>query len=316
MFRYYSSLAVLILMCSVGFVAVAGRQQPVTKQSTVVIPANGSSAKANEVARIDHDAALWERSIAENTRLQNEMDWIFGGKHQTGWSLYSLLIAQNIGAGDAKPQTPEFAAAVAQWQRQHQVSGNSGVIDVSTWGELMQEFQSRRIKDRQPSEHLVTIPIEDCYDETRELELRKVDLATYEAYKRMVAAAIVDLSKDPRTAEGLTSSNKFLKIISAYRSPEYQAELRRRSPNATSAALAVSSPHSTGKALDIYVGGVPTSTENGNRAIQVATPVYQWLVKNAIRFGFRPYFYEPWHWEYNPSAESPEKTASAKTEVR
>ena len=23
-----------------------------------------------------------------------------------------------------------------------------------------------------------------------------------------------------------------------------------------------------------------------------------WLVQNADKFGFRPYFYEPWHWEY------------------
>jgi LAS superfamily LD-carboxypeptidase LdcB len=25
---------------------------------------------------------------------------------------------------------------------------------------------------------------------------------------------------------------------------------------------------------------------------------YRWLVRNAERFGFCPYFYEPWHWEY------------------
>src|SRR5882724_7471430 len=313
MVRYVFSLVLLILTCSMAFLLVGRSQQPAAKQSTVLVPANRSSAESKDVAKIDHNTALWERSVSENTRLKSEMDWIFGGKHQTGWSLYSSLIAQNIGAADAKPDTPEFASAVAQWQQQHDGAGNSGVVNVSTWFELMQEFQSRRIKDRQPSEHLVTIPIEDCYDETRELELRKVDLTTYEAYKRMVAAAMVDLSKDLRTTGASTQSDKFLKIISAYRSPEYQAELRRRSPNATSAALAVSSPHSTGKAMDIYVGGVPTSTEDGNRAIQVATPADQCLVKNAIRFGFRPYFYEPWHWEYNPPAESPEKAASSKT---
>jgi LAS superfamily LD-carboxypeptidase LdcB len=175
---------------------------------------------------------------------------------------------------------------------------------------LIQTFQAHRFKDRQPSAQLITIPIEDCYDETRELELRKVDGATYEAYKRMVAAAMADLAKDGLTSGPPTEANKFLKIISAYRSPEYQAELRRKSPNATSAALAVSSPHFTGKALDIYVGGIPTSTEDRNRAIQVATPAYKWLVKNASRFGFQPYFYEPWHWEYNPQIETPIKTST------
>jgi LAS superfamily LD-carboxypeptidase LdcB len=46
------------------------------------------------------------------------------------------------------------------------------------------------------------------------------------------------------------------------------------------------------------VGGLPVETKDANRAIQVQTPVYKWLVRNAEHFGFRPYFYEPWHWEY------------------
>jgi LAS superfamily LD-carboxypeptidase LdcB len=50
--------------------------------------------------------------------------------------------------------------------------------------------------------------------------------------------------------------------------------------------------------LDLYVGGSPVDTKDSNRAIQVNTPAYRWLVQNAERFGFRPYFYEPWHWEY------------------
>ncbi len=74
--------------------------------------------------------------------------------------------------------------------------------------------------------------------------------------------------------------------------------LRRQSPNAGRAGLAVNSPHFTGRALDLYVGGQPVETRDDNRAVQVQTPVYQWLVRNAARFGFRPYFYEPWHWEY------------------
>src|SRR5262249_45121831 len=81
-------------------------------------------------------------------------------------------------------------------------------------------------------------------------------------------------------------------------SREYQDNLRRQSPNAGSAGLAVNSPHFTGRALDLYVGGSPVDTKDLNRAIQVNTPAYRWLVRNAERFGFRPYFCEPWHWEY------------------
>ena len=67
--------------------------------------------------------------------------------------------------------------------------------------------------------------------------------------------------------------------------------------------MAVNSPHFTGRALDIYVGGEPVDTNDRNRLIQVQTPVYQWLVRNAERFGFRPYYYEPWHWEYVGAAK-------------
>ena len=50
--------------------------------------------------------------------------------------------------------------------------------------------------------------------------------------------------------------------------------------------------------LDLYVGGSPVDTKDSNRAIQVKTPVYQLARAQRGTFGFRPYFYEPWHWEY------------------
>jgi LAS superfamily LD-carboxypeptidase LdcB len=117
----------------------------------------------------------------------------------------------------------------------------------------------------------------------------------------MIAAAIADptLKLAHTSADQLATKEQYFKIVSAFRSREYQDNLRRKSPNAGSAGLAVNnSPHFTGRALDLYVGGSPVDTKDANRAIQVNTPAYQWLVKNAERFGFRPYFYEPWHWEY------------------
>jgi LAS superfamily LD-carboxypeptidase LdcB len=116
----------------------------------------------------------------------------------------------------------------------------------------------------------------------------------------MIAAALADptLKLAHTSASELAPGEKYFKIISSFRSREYQEELRRKSPNSGSAGLAVNSPHFTGRALDIYVGGDPVDTKDSNRAIQVDTPAYRWLVHNAERFGFRPYFYEPWHWEY------------------
>src|SRR5258706_6132272 len=110
----------------------------------------------------------------------------------------------------------------------------------------------------------------------------------------MVAAALADRSL--RLAGGskgqLAADEKFLKIISSFRSREYQEKLRRESPQAGSAGLASNSPHFTGRALDLYVGGEPVSTNDANRALQIKTPVYQWLVKNAARLRFCAYFYE------------------------
>jgi LAS superfamily LD-carboxypeptidase LdcB len=176
------------------------------------------------------------------------------------------------------------------------------VLDDETLYAMIKMWQDARLKDRslaQPDE-LLTAPVSDFYDPTRAEELRQVERRTYAAYKRLVAAAVADRSLGLARAKGgqLASDEKYLKIISAFRSREYQEKLRREQPNVGTAGLAVNSPHFTGRALDLYVGGEPVETNDANRSQQVETPVYQWLVRNAERFGFRPYCYEPWHWEY------------------
>jgi len=64
-------------------------------------------------------------------------------------------------------------------------------------------------------------------------------------------------------------------------------------------AVPGTSPHHTGRAIDVHVGG-EISKDKKNVAYQRQQPAYQWLVCNAARFGFYPYQVEPWHWEYNP----------------
>jgi LAS superfamily LD-carboxypeptidase LdcB len=59
------------------------------------------------------------------------------------------------------------------------------------------------------------------------------------------------------------------------------------------------STHQTGRSIDFYLGG-KNSKENVPALRKL--PAYQWLVRNASRFGFYPYEREPWHWEYNPSS--------------
>lgn len=234
-----------------------------------------------------------------NALLSTSLAWTFGGKPQQGWYLYTPLIKQLI---DTKQNSasPQFARAVARWQAKSALKPG-GVIDEETLYAMIKTWQDARLKDRtaaQPDQ-LLTAPLSDFYDPTRAEELRQVERRTYAAYKRMVSAAVANrsLRLDHKGRE-LASSEKYLKIISAFRSREYQEKLRREAPNSGSAGLAVNSPHFTGRALDLYVGGEPVDTRDSNRALQVETRVYQWLVRNAARFGFRPYCYEPWHWEY------------------
>jgi D-alanyl-D-alanine carboxypeptidase len=242
----------------------------------------------------------WNDAARMNVQLRTNLTWTFGTKPQRGWYIYTLLVKQLIQTKH-EPDSAQFASALAVWQGKSGLK-RSGILDEETLYKMIATWQDARLKDKSPAapEQLLTAPIPDFYDPTRAEELRQVERRTYAAYQRMVAAAIADGSLGlAHTSRGeLAPREKYLKIISAFRSREYQEKLRRESPNAGSAGLAVNSPHFTGRALDLYVGGEPVDTADANRSLQVETRVYQWLVRNAERFGFRPYCYEPWHWEY------------------
>ncbi len=237
----------------------------------------------------------WAEVTARNEQLKGTLDWFFGGKPQRGWHLYAPLVSHFLGVTE-NPPSEKFAQALSQWQRANGLPV-SGVLNQETWMKMVAHWQARRSKDRTipTAEKLLTVAADEFYDPERPAELRQVERETYAAYQRMAAAAAKDLGLEFKTSESL-------KIISAFRSPEYQQKLRAQSPNSGRAGLAVNSPHFTGRALDLYVGGEPVSTKDANRALQTNTKVYRWLVKNASKYGFIPYFYEPWHWEYNPSA--------------
>lgn len=237
-----------------------------------------------------------------NSASRTTLTWPFGAKLQRGWEIYVPLISHTIGT-DSEPDGAEFAAALAKWQKGKGLSA-TGIMDDTTMTSFVRHWQSQRLgrSSTPPAEALMFAPISDFWDPDRDPNMLQLEKMTYAAYKRMLAEAARDLGGDLKfTRDGeLAPGEKFLRIVSAYRSPEYQAALRKREPNAGRAALAKNSPHFTGQALDIYVGGEPVTTKDPNRLIQVQTPAYKWLVKNASRFGFYPYFYEPWHWEYVP----------------
>ena len=293
--KFHLFLAIVVFVAAATAVSVvgltsSGQSRPSKNESprrTVELTKRTTTPPASA-----NTSTAFSEAAAQNSVLRNEVDWTFGGKQQRGWYLYDLLIGKTLNTPHDAVSN-DFAAALAKWQKKKGLH-SAGLLDQTSLMALVSHWQSNRLKSRTPAtaDQLILAPASDFYDPGRAVELRQVQRDTYAAYKEMLAAAYAD------PALNLKPTDKYLKIISAFRSPEYQEQLRRQSPNAGRAGLAVNSPHFTGRALDIYVGGSPVDTKDSNRAIQVNTPAYRWLVRNAERFGFRPYFYEPWHWEY------------------
>ncbi|HEX8071216.1 MAG TPA: D-alanyl-D-alanine carboxypeptidase family protein [Pyrinomonadaceae bacterium] len=251
-------------------------------------PASSGAVKKTSAPAAPAADAGWAAAGRQNAQLRTDLSWVFGGKEQRGWGIYVPLIAHTLDT-EAAADSAEFAQALARWQRGAGLAP-SGVLFGDTLYKLVADWQAHRLKARAypTADQLLVAPATDFYDASRPDDQRQVEKETYAAYKRMVAAAAADR----------VLGEKYLKIVSAFRSRERQEELRRKEPQSGRAGLAVNSPHFTGRALDLYVGGDPVSTKDANRALQTQTPAYRWLVRNARRFGFRPYYYEPWHWEY------------------
>ncbi len=66
--------------------------------------------------------------------------------------------------------------------------------------------------------------------------------------------------------------------------------------------LAYDSPHETGLAMDIGVGGLKPDRSTIDE--QRKTKLHAWMVAHAFKFGWHPYKVEPWHWEFPISVQA------------
>ena len=238
-------------------------------------------------------------AASENRANLHLISWAPFGRGERGWATYAPFVGRTVGT-DCGPETPRFAEVLASWERRNGLSGD-GVLDSAAFlrmknaAHALRPFvalRSQGICPNAPRESLlVTAGPNEGY-KGKAVQMRP---AVLRAYRRMVAdarAASPEIARDP----------DMLDIFSAYRSPAYDAARCARDGNCQGITRASCSPHRTGLALDIVVGSAPgqsvDSTADDNRRAMSQTAAYKWLVKNAHRYGFVNYVFEPWHWEY------------------
>lgn len=241
--------------------------------------------------------ARFEAAARANAATLSTLAWAPFRRPETGWETYAPFVAREI-ATTCAPGDPAFAAALATWQA-GQKRPATGLFSAG-------DFETMRVVShrRRPFVLAYANGCPVAADPTQLAPATKAEgysgkaislrRDVLDAYRRMVAAARAEVP-------AMAADARMLTIFSGYRPPSEEAA-RCAGRDCTGPARVLCSPHRTGTAVDMYVGEAPglrpDTTEDANRLFQSKTPVYRWLVANADRFGFYPYVFEPWHWEW------------------
>lgn len=260
---------------------------------------SGGAAVAQE--QCDADPIEWGGPALANGISVYAMEWSPFGASEWGWDTYLPLIQQELGT-DCAPGSPRFARALAEFQYARGLPA-TGWFDAATFQVFRGVWQERRpfimgrvrqepCPDPPPLYQLgYLVESEEHADRLTRLLRRDV----LDAYRELVAAARAEVPE-------IAANPELLQIFSGFRDPEADAARCAQSGNCDGLRRAVCSPHRTGTAVDLYVGHVVglgvDNTSPASRQHMSRTATYRWLVKNAGRFGFTPYAFEPWHWEW------------------
>lgn len=242
----------------------------------------------------------WSGPASANAVSLYTLEWTPFGQAEMGWETYAPLLQRELGTA-CEPTTPDFAAALAGFQSRHSLIG-SGVFDQPTFNVLKGVLQERRpfVMARVRNECPAPPPLPllgylVAEEEHADRLTRLLRRDTLDAYRRLTAAARQEVAETQANPE-------LLQIFSGFRDPEADAARCAQQGNCDGVRRAVCSAHRTGAAVDLFVGQAPgfgvDSTDPSARLHLSRTETYRWLVANAGRFGFVPYLYEPWHWEY------------------
>ncbi len=270
-----------------------------------LVLAGAVEARAQERAAAaeacDAGSIEWGAPALANAISHYSLEWAPFAATEWGWETYLPLIQQEIGT-DCAPGSPVFARALAEFQHLYGLPP-TGWFDAATFQVFRGLWQERRpfimarvreepCPEPPPLHQLGYLVAEEEHADRLTRLLRRDVL---DAYRRLVAAAraeVPEVAADP----------ELLQIFSGFRDPDADAARCAAQGNCDGLRRAVCSPHRTGTAVDLYVGHVPglgvDSTSPASRLHMSRTPTYRWLVRNAGRFGFVPYIYEPWHWEW------------------
>lgn len=246
------------------------------------------------------DTGDWNEQGLANAASFYTLEWTPFGAAEWGWETYLPLIQQEIGT-DCGPGTPIFATRLAAFQQTYGLPP-TGVFDAATFQVFRGVWQERRpfVMARLRQECPEPPPINQlgylvASEEYADRLTRLLRRDVLDAYRRLVAAARAEVQEAAADPE-------LLQIFSGFRDPEADAARCAQDRNCDGLRRAVCSPHRTGTAVDLYVGQLQgmgvDSTAAASRQHMSRTATYRWLVANAGRFGFVPYVFEPWHWEY------------------
>lgn len=300
-------LGLILALCVVLVGAIAvwrslHSSMPQEAAAPTPAPAGAVGARENPVRDVGEGCAgnsVYDEAAARNAQSAQFLEWTPYGRAETGWMIYSPMIAREIGAG-CGPSTTVFAEAMAKWQQANGFDID-GVLTTEQFEKMKLDWYRRMYHVPGATNNgcttppptaaaAVAAPAESYGGKTIQL-----DPQVLAAYRQMVAAARAE-------TPDLKDQPQMLQIFSGYRAPDADAADCAERGGCVGLTKSKCSNHRTGRALDLVMGAAPgqrvDSSADSNRLYMSQTSAYRWMVANAGRFGFHNYPFEPWHWEW------------------
>src|SRR5436305_14264347 len=138
-------LALGALACALAWPGYSqGVAQTSKSQTAIAAPDSSLVKKTIQPLAAMTSEPVWAASARQNSLLRDQLTWVFGGREQRGWALYTPLIARTLDT-NAPADTSDFAQALARWQRGASLQP-TGTLDSDTLYQLIGAWQAPRLK--------------------------------------------------------------------------------------------------------------------------------------------------------------------------